>query len=304
MSFPKQLPMSYWLTHRALPIPKVITFDAYNTLYCALVPVMEQYSLEAQKGGVRIPAETLAARFPGVFKSVKERYPNYGKYNGLTADQWWYTLIKELFHGTHISDSIIHSILDRFKGREAYGVYPDVLHFLQFMRKNHPNTVIGIISNTDPNVYQLLENLGILEYFKGFTYFSYELEMSKPSQKIFDHVIDDVMKKRPELFVEESVQVDVRKGCWHVGDEWKNDLLAAKEAGWNSVLVDRANIHGCIGENSIPNKEMSEHEVAIQKVNQKMPDIWEFCKNKDNAVQLDNKTFVVPNIYCFKSFFF
>lgn len=304
MSFPKRITKAYWLTHKRFPLPKVITFDAYNTLYCTLVPVMEQYSIEARKCGINVPAETLTSRFPGVFKALKEKHPNYGKYSGLTADQWWSTLIKDLFHGTNPSDTLVHNILKRFEGKQAYAVYPDVIQFLQLLKTQHPEIVVGIISNTDPNVYRLLENLGLLDYFQGHTYFSFELEVSKPDVKIFDGVLRDIMKTRPTLFPKGSTIADARQWCWHIGDEMKNDMLGAKNAGWNSVLIDRLNLHEYLNDRTASPKQISEHEISIQKVDQTMSKIWEFCKAKEDSIQLDNTTFVIPNISCFEHFFF
>ncbi|KAG0670790.1 hypothetical protein C6P45_001799 [Maudiozyma exigua] len=198
---------------------------------------------------------------------------------------------------------MVESILKRFEGKQAYGVYPDVLELLQFLRETHPETAIAIISNTDPNVYMLLENLDILKYFKNFTYFSYEIEMSKPNPKLFEYVLDDILKKRPDLISENDTLITFKKQCWHIGDEIKNDFQAAEKVGWNSILIDRTNAHGYFNEEIKTNANFSEYYLSVQKVDQNMGKIWQLCKDQKDVVQIDSHSYVLSNLSSFKNFF-
>ncbi|SMN19181.1 similar to Saccharomyces cerevisiae YMR130W Putative protein of unknown function [Maudiozyma saulgeensis] len=304
MTFPKKLSSSYWFNHLKFTQPKIITFDAYNTLYCTTLPVMEQYSNEAKKCGIDVPAQVLTERFPKCFSKIKEKYPNYGKFSGMDADEWWSILIRDIFKPHKVPNEIVQNILKRFEGKQAYAVYPDVLELLQFLKENHPEVVIGIISNTDPKVYKLLENLGILKYFENFTYFSYDLELSKPDTRFFEFVFKDIIKKRPNILQDKESLSTLKTKCWHVGDELKNDLQGAQAAGWNSVLIDRNNSHGYLDENVLIGSKFSDHNLSIQKVDQTMSKIWESCKDEDSGVQLTTTSFILPNLYAFKQFFF
>ena len=44
--------------------PKLVTFDAYNTLYSTTLPVMEQYSRLGRKYGLDSSAQELTLKFP------------------------------------------------------------------------------------------------------------------------------------------------------------------------------------------------------------------------------------------------
>ncbi|CAB4254464.1 similar to Saccharomyces cerevisiae YMR130W Putative protein of unknown function [Maudiozyma barnettii] len=304
MTFPKKISPAHWLKHLKLAQPKIITFDAYNTLYCTTLPVMEQYSDEAKKCGINVTAQVLTESFPTIFSNIKEKYPNYGKSEGLNADEWWGILIRDIFEPHKVPKEMIQNILKRFEGKQAYAVYPDVLELLQFLKEQHPEVVIGIISNTDPKVYRLLENLDILKYFENFTYFSYDLELSKPDIKIFEYVLDDIIKKRPNLLDDKESLSSFKKKCWHVGDELKNDLQCAHKAGWSNVLIDRTNNHGYFEKDKFISSDVSEHDLSIQKVDQTMCKIWELCEHQDSGLQLDFTSFILPNLYTFRQLFF
>lgn len=303
MTFPKKIPANYWLNHSKFALPKVITFDAYNTLYCPTLPVMEQYSEEGKKFGINVPSQILTERFPHVYVELKSKFPNYGKAQNLTANEWWAMLIKKVFLPHDVPNNMVESILNRFEGKQAYAVYPDVLELLQFLTENYPETVIAIISNTDPNVHKLLENLEILRYFKDFTYFSYEIELSKPNPRLFDYVLNDILEKRPDLLSGNETVAAIKKRCWHIGDEVKNDFEAAEKVGWNSVLIDRTNSHGYFNVEIKANTNFSEYDLSVQKVDQNMNKIWQLCKEQEDVVQTDSNSYVLSNLYSFKNLF-
>ena len=304
MTFPKKIPANFWLNHSKLAIPKVITFDAYNTIYCSTLPVMEQYSDEGKKFGINVSSEILTERFPHVYVELKSKFPNYGKAQNITANDWWGMLIKQMFLPHDVPNTMVESILSRFEGKQAYAIYPDVMELLKFLAENHPETVIAIISNTDPNVYKLLENLEILRYFKNFTYFSYEIELSKPNPRLFDYVLKDILEKRSDILSGNETIDTIKKRCWHIGDEVKNDFKAAEEVGWNSVLIDRTNTHGYFNDEINAKNNFSEYDLSVQKVDQNMSKIWQLCKDQEEIVQTDPHSYVVSNLYSFKKLFF
>lgn len=301
MTFPKRESLSSWArVQKCLLPPKLITFDAYNTLYCSTIPVMEQYALIALKYNIIENPNDLVGRFTPIFKKLSTLYPNYGKHSNISADQWWTLLIKELFKSHLVPQEMIREILARFKTNEAYTAYPDVIEFIKAIKSRYPNVILGIISNTDPAAYDLLESLGLFQHFIPYTYFSYDLDMSKPDTKLFDYVIDDVLKRQPDL-VATTINTSTTakqlflENCWHIGDELEKDMLAAQNAGWNAILVDRLDRNGFL--NNISSRaDMTEHDLQLDKIDQHAENIWDFCRDRDELVQLNEKTFVVPNI--------
>lgn len=303
MTFPKNISINGGTQkNMRLPPPKLITFDAYNTLYCSTIPVMEQYAAIALKYNINEDSQELVKRFTPTFKRLTEKYPNYGKHSNITADQWWSYLISELFQPHHVSQDMISEILARFKTNKAYTAYPDVIEFIKAIKVKYPNVIIGIISNTDPAVYDLLKSLGLFQFFTPYTYFSYDLDISKPNIEIFNYVVDDVLKRNPDITTDSTTKEKFLQDCWHIGDELKKDMLAAEKAGWNGILVDRLDRNGFIN-NISSRSEMSEHDLQLDKIDQHAEKIWEVCRNRDELVQLSDRTFVVPNFRVIKSMF-
>lgn len=303
MTFPKKGSIrESTLTIKPLLPPKLITFDAYNTLYCSTIPVLEQYANVATKYGILEDPDNLIQRFPKCFKELTKRHPNYGKYTNITGDEWWSILIKDLFQPYDVPQDMISEIVARFKTKEAYSAYPDIIEFIKSIKLKYPDVILGIISNTDPAVYDLLKNLNLFQYFTPYTYFSYDLDMSKPDSKLFDYVVNDVLKRNPKINGDLSDKQSFLKHCWHIGDEIGKDMLAAENAGWNGILVDRLDKNGYLG-NYSSRTSMTEHELLLDKVDQHAENIWELCREKDVFVQLNERTFVVPNIRVVKHIF-
>lgn len=312
--FPKRFNLATW--SQKLATPRLITFDAYNTLYCTTIPVIEQYMSVAEIYGIKVDQMKLVDKFTVVFKDLAIKYPNYGKYHNMTVTEWWSLLLTRLFTPHIISDKMISDILTRFEGQEAYAVYPDVLNFLRFCQLQYPNVKLGIISNTDPIAYILLKNLGILDFFRDHLYLSYELDLSKPDVRIFHHVIDDVIEKHPEILKGLTHKKELAKFCWHIGDEMKKDMIAANNAGWNAILVDRLNKNGFFYDPEDNNyheilsnnyllrrKDMNEYSLQIDKIDQHAMKIWNLSKDRTDFIQLAEKTFVVPNVTTIQKMF-
>lgn len=279
--------------------PKIITFDAYNTLYAIKRPVMEQYCIVGKKYGIDANPKELTLRFPEVFNKIRSLYPLYGKKSGITTDQWWENLIREVFKPLEIPQEMVRDILIRFEGYEAYTVYPDVKEFLEKMRTKYPDVILGIISNTDPIVLKLLENIGLKNYFDGNIYLSYDLEIKKPDPMIFQYAIADLFK-RYDLQKEFGDLETFRKSglIWHVGDEEKNDLLGAHNAGINGVLVDRCNEFGYFNpptENPENNKGLSENELSLRKVCNESESSFEQSAAINDVIQVSEGQYVITN---------
>lgn len=283
-------------------VPKVLTFDAYNTLYATTLPVMEQYCLVAKKYGIEADPRQLTANFPLIFKALKEEHPNYGKYTNITAQEWWSHLITNVFRPMVTTKEMIDEILERFEGFEAYAVYPDLLELLEHIKENYPNVVLGIISNTDPVVYTLIKNLGLFQYFKNHFYLSYDLEVKKPSKEIFQLAIEDILKKNPGMLSDTTMQ-DFKRNCWHVGDEAENDMLAAKDAGWNGIVIDRDNKYGYLSE-SFEKIDRDEDLLSVDKINHNFETTWKNSIIQMDTVQLEERAFVISNYRVLKSFLF
>lgn len=209
--------------------PKVVSFDAFNTLFAPRRPVLQLYSEIAQRHGLTVPQEHLEQNFPVVFKQMMLKHPNYGK-NSLKYINWWATVISNTYHPHETPKEFVEECIACFSTDEVYGAFEDARGILQKLHSN-PEFVTVVASNGDPRIPQVLKSLDLLKYFQK-TYISYEMNVSKPDRAFYDHIIDDL--RGP--FTPKDVML---QNSWHVGDELQKDLNGAVNAGWNGVLVDR-----------------------------------------------------------------
>ena len=95
----------------------------------------------------------------------------------------------------------------------------------------------SILSNTGfikgTTLRKVLTKLKILDLF-DFVIFSDEIDMSKPNDKIYELLYNEVkvLKKSNSIKKEKIV---------HLGDNYTADYLGAKNFGFNAVFVDKLN---------------------------------------------------------------
>ena len=115
-----------------------------------------------------------------------------------------------------------------------------------------PRRCLGIVSNSDLRVgktfqfaqqcpyikYSLdsvLRSLGLRHYFH-FVQLSYSLDLEKPDPRVFHAA----MAKAKESLGNVTL---LASECLHVGDDYEKDVIGARAAGWNALLVDHTGHH-------------------------------------------------------------
>ena len=81
----------------------------------------------------------------------------------------------------------------------------------------------GVISNFDERLESILISLGLRHYF-DFIISSIEFHCQKPDKQIFNIALS-------------KSKVNDSKQAIHIGDNINLDYLAAKNAGWNALIV-------------------------------------------------------------------
>ncbi|BFZ62131.1 hypothetical protein YB2330_003210 [Saitoella coloradoensis] len=233
--------------HRPPPV-RLVTFDAFGTLFYPSPSIQHQYALAAQKHGINISAEELKPHFKTAFKDVIKRRPNYGRdqdESGLPEDWrgwqgWWHELIHRTFvhaNGKKPPVALGHDLLHRFSSSEGYKLHDDTLPLLKHLHREHPFVLLGVISNSDPRIPLVLDSLGISKYF-ALTTLSYDVGHEKPHGAIFEAALNQANKVRPVM--EGTKDTDIAPTeCIHVGDDKQQDIEGAKAAGWRSIWMQR-----------------------------------------------------------------
>lgn len=212
--------------------PRLITFDAFGTLYTPKGSAAQQYSEIVARYGVNVSTEEAADRFKNAYKRMMTDYPNYGKRQGLAVADWWKKLVRLVFADKNLSEQAVSTLYNHFHTKEAYHFFPDAYAVLHDLADRGFN--VGILSNSDSTMRLTMEDMGIGQLFgPSHVCLSYETGYEKPSVEAFQAA-------QRQMLLEDNTD---SSNCWHVGDDIKKDFEGALNAGWNSILVDRDGEH-------------------------------------------------------------
>ncbi|CAD7003597.1 rhythmically expressed gene 2 protein [Ceratitis capitata] len=233
---------------------RLITFDVTDTLLQYRTRPGKQYGEIGALFGVLCDNNELVQNYKANWYMMNRKYPNFGRNSRISWQQWWHQLIGNTFtdSGSSIPDeklaNLSNHLIELYKTSLCWqncNGSVDLLNYLRLQqqlatnhndaevddnRTRHKSSIaLGVISNFDPRLDTLLRNLKIKHYF-DFTLNSYDCNVEKPNPEIFHLAMR--MSELENLMPEE---------CLHIGDGPTTDYLAAKNVGWNSVLIHEQN---------------------------------------------------------------
>ncbi len=121
-----------------------------------------------------------------------------------------------------LPESFFRDVDLAFRRRSAFYVFPDVIPALRAMRA--AGLRLAVVSNWGWAAPELLQNLELAQHFEVLS-ISARVGYQKPHPAIFEHAL-------------ELLGVDASQAI-HVGDDPRADVLGARRAGIEAVLVDR-----------------------------------------------------------------
>ena len=205
-----------------------ITFDAGNTLlYCDPTPA-EIYSELLSRHGRSVTADEVEPAFAGAWSDLQERTPpGIDRYNSRPGGEkeWWGAFLREVLarldHGASWRP-LIDELYAAFSNPSVWKVYPDTRSTLESVRGL--GLQMAVISNWDRRLPEILDNLGLTNFFDVITVSSLA-GVEKPATEIFSGTLE-------RLGVSATATL-------HVGDSPLDDYYGAEEAGMIPVLIDR-----------------------------------------------------------------
>ena len=102
----------------------------------------------------------------------------------------------------------------------------------ELLKNLKPRYELGLISNWDESLTDILQNLGILNYFNSIT-ISGDIGVSKPDSDIFRSALEDF----PDVKPKESV---------YIGDDYLTDIVPALQMNMFAIFFDKgpSGMHG------------------------------------------------------------
>lgn len=153
-----------------------MTLDALGTLYKFREPVAVQYSKIARQCGFqgKYTNDQLNKSFKSAFTEQNRLFPNYGKDDLASPQDWWEMLVENTFK-PFVTDQNLwppetgQRLYDHFTSADAYELFEDVRPFMDtiaelkkdFADPEGPIVLTGVISNSDPRVRNVLTSLGL-----------------------------------------------------------------------------------------------------------------------------------------------
>ncbi|CAK1554036.1 unnamed protein product [Leptosia nina] len=204
---------------------KLLTFDATNTLLKFCVSPWKYYAEVAEKHGYHVKEEQIKKQFLGTYKILSKTHPNFGR-ESILWENWWRKIVEGTFKDS-IDDkdkvkSISNILIEDYKTPKCWCAADGALDLLTHIRNQ--GIELGVISNFDPRLHEVLHQLNLTTYFK-FVLTSYEVGYNKPDKAIFQ------LAKMQTKFNISSEE------CLHIGDDYEKDFEGAKGAGWEAILV-------------------------------------------------------------------
>jgi putative hydrolase of the HAD superfamily len=207
---------------------KAVFFDAAGTLFDTRVPVGSSYARLARRYGVDADDIVVSSAFRRVFGAAPALAFGPGKSASelrLLEREWWRQRVAETFAGLGQFDDFeayFDALFAFFANPTTWAVAVEAPRLLEELKEL--GLKLGIISNFDARLYDILSELGLAGYFDSVT-ISSEAGFAKPNPEIF----------RTAMTKHSVAAEDVL----HVGDSIPLDVGGANAAGIPVVLVEQ-----------------------------------------------------------------
>jgi putative hydrolase of the HAD superfamily len=210
-----------------MAILRVVFFDAAGTLFDARQPVGTTYARLAREFGLDASDAAVTAGFRRAFTNSPELA--FGKGHSEAQLQsleraWWKEVVARTFEGLGDFprfDDFFEALFGFFADPTHWVVDPEASGALHRLKEQ--GLQLGVISNFDSRLYQILDALELKPHFDSIT-ISSRAGCAKP---------------RRELFEAALAKHGLRPGeALHVGDSVRLDFEAAAAVGMSAALLD------------------------------------------------------------------
>ncbi len=207
---------------------KVVFFDAGGTLLRADPPVPDVFAIVARRRGYDITVRDVEPCMADVDAFYDAEYMRDGDFWCVheRAVQIWLDMYTMLANYCGIEDDVpglAQAVYDEYLKPECWSLYPDVEATLKGLKRR--GFRLGIISNWDKTLENLVREMGYLPYFDEVVS-SASVGYRKPGKEIFEIALERMGAQPCDAY--------------HVGDLPEADGDGATNAGITPVIIDRA----------------------------------------------------------------
>ena len=194
---------------------KVIVFDLDNTL------------IDRQKAFTEMLKDRIELTLPEEKKHLKEQAIQdilMWDDNGTVSRSVSFKKYCDKYEVTCMTSEELSTYWTTISGSVVY-LFEDVIEVINYLKEKYR---LAILTNGSPiSQRRKLESTGILDLFE-LSVVSGEVGVDKPDSRIFD-VMCDKLNVKPE-------------DCLYIGDNYINDVLGARNAGWQAIYLNRLHL--------------------------------------------------------------
>ena len=206
---------------------RVIFLDAAGTLFHVKGSVGEAYLSLARKYGVTADHDTIQQAFVQAFEAAPPPVFAGQDPKEIKACErlWWFDVVHHVFYRVGMFegfDEYFEEIFSYFSRPDAWELYEDTVWTLAELAAREIE--LGIVSNFDSRLYEILIGLDIDRFFESVTLSSFA-GAAKPSPTIFQRAL-----RKHGVTAGDAL---------HIGNSLRDDARAAAAAGLQGVFLDR-----------------------------------------------------------------
>jgi putative hydrolase of the HAD superfamily len=209
---------------------RVVFFDAAETLFHVNGSVAEIYLRHAVQFGYPARPDSTALITEAFRRAFHDApLPVFVATDSTQIKQserlWWFDVVHNVFYRVGMFerfDEFFEHVFEVFADPVSWKLFPEVLPTLRELRSR--GLELGIVSNFDSRLFNVLRGLGIADLFDTVTISSLA-HAAKPSSKIFELALEQHAVEPGEAM--------------HVGDSVRDDVEGATKAGLSAVLLAR-----------------------------------------------------------------
>jgi len=210
-----------------MAILRAVFFDAAGTLFDARQPVGGTYARLAREFGLEVSDAAVTAGFGRAFGNSPELAFGKGHSEAQLRNlerAWWKAVVARTFEGLGDFprfDDFFDALFAFFADPKHWQVDREAVTALHRLKER--GLALGVISNFDFRLYQILEDLELKPHFDSIT-ISSQAGFAKPRREVFDAALAKHGLRPAEAL--------------HVGDSVRLDFKAAAAVGMSAALVD------------------------------------------------------------------
>jgi len=211
---------------------KAIFFDVGATLLAPATDEGVTFTRLARELGITIDPAEVIAKVPlmyGLYEQLYEQDDSFWDDENRARAIWiemYEYMASMLGIPPQLRRGLADTVYQYYFSSEAWKLFDDVLPTLEMLRQS--GLRLGIISNWDQTLTEIIEGLDIAPYFETIIS-SADVRLHKPLPEIFQLALDNL-----DVGASEAM---------HVGDHLYADAAGAARMGMTPVLLDRSNQH-------------------------------------------------------------